>query len=144
MRARVVADFFFFFKQKTAYEWRISDWSSDVCSSDLDAKTVMLRRYPQAGDLAGDFTRAEADIEWLMAMVSSLRRIRRELGVPPSKTISLLLQDGNADDGARAERFASQLKFLNRIERIETLSGDPPPAAAGIVGELKLDRKSVV
>src|SRR3546814_7085113 len=27
---------FFFFKQKTAYEVRISDWSSDVCSSDLD------------------------------------------------------------------------------------------------------------
>src|SRR3546814_7661294 len=29
--------FFFFFKQKTAYEMRISDWSSDVCSSDLAA-----------------------------------------------------------------------------------------------------------
>src|SRR3546814_4711358 len=28
--------FFFFFKQKTAYEMRISDWSSDVCSSDLE------------------------------------------------------------------------------------------------------------
>src|SRR3546814_4144871 len=27
--------FFFFFKQKTAYDMRISDWSSDVCSSDL-------------------------------------------------------------------------------------------------------------
>src|SRR3546814_946135 len=31
----------FFFKQKTAYEMRISDWSSDVCSSDL----IMLPRY---------------------------------------------------------------------------------------------------
>src|SRR3546814_2175199 len=30
--------FFFFFKQKTAYEMRISDWSSDVCSSDLKLK----------------------------------------------------------------------------------------------------------
>src|SRR3546814_2934450 len=29
--------FIFFFKQKTAYEMRISDWSSDVCSSDLEA-----------------------------------------------------------------------------------------------------------
>src|SRR3546814_948140 len=29
--------FFFFFKQKTAYEMRISDWSSDVCSSDVHA-----------------------------------------------------------------------------------------------------------
>src|SRR3546814_9402514 len=30
-----VCSIFFFFKQKTAYEMRISDWSSDVCSSDL-------------------------------------------------------------------------------------------------------------
>src|SRR3546814_2196284 len=31
---------FFFFKQKTAYEMRISDWSSDVCSSDLEAASI--------------------------------------------------------------------------------------------------------
>src|SRR3546814_5292005 len=36
LRARLSSLFwFFFFKQKTAYEMRISDWSSDVCSSDL-------------------------------------------------------------------------------------------------------------
>src|SRR3546814_3583567 len=38
---------FFFFKQKTAYVWRISDWISDVCSSDLviaeDLSTMQLR-----------------------------------------------------------------------------------------------------
>src|SRR3546814_1354113 len=32
---------FFFFKQKTAYEMRISDWSSDVCSSDLAASRTL-------------------------------------------------------------------------------------------------------
>src|SRR3546814_9624025 len=32
----------FFFKQKTAYEMRISDWSSDVCSSDLGQRSVAL------------------------------------------------------------------------------------------------------
>src|SRR3546814_5000643 len=34
----ILCDVFFFFKQKTAYEMRISDWSSDVCSSDLAAR----------------------------------------------------------------------------------------------------------
>jgi len=34
--------FFFFFKQKTAYEIQIRDWSSDVCSSDLEAVTMTL------------------------------------------------------------------------------------------------------
>src|SRR3546814_7205517 len=33
---------FFFFKQKTAYEMRISDWSSDVCSSDLDGPVALM------------------------------------------------------------------------------------------------------
>src|SRR3546814_2243996 len=44
---------FFFFKQKTAYEMRISDWSSDVCSSDLNVagatvvnRTVMQEARP--------------------------------------------------------------------------------------------------
>src|SRR3546814_2405155 len=35
LRFQIIFIFFFFFKQKTAYEMRISDWSSDVCSSDL-------------------------------------------------------------------------------------------------------------
>src|SRR3546814_3118340 len=34
----MLAYYFFFFKQKTAYEMRISDWTSDVCSSDLEAE----------------------------------------------------------------------------------------------------------
>src|SRR3546814_10000822 len=41
--------FVFFFKQKTAYEMRISDWSSDVCSSDLE-----LQRHEEAAGGDGD------------------------------------------------------------------------------------------
>src|SRR3546814_2970060 len=37
---------FFFFKQKTAYEMRISDWSSDVCSSDLAYDPAFPRSTP--------------------------------------------------------------------------------------------------
>src|SRR3546814_3145249 len=41
----------FFFKQKTAYEMRISDWSSDVCSSDLFAQGAFHPRVVVAGAL---------------------------------------------------------------------------------------------
>src|SRR3546814_19553193 len=37
--------FVFFFKQKTAYEMRISDWSSDVCSSDLETPPSGMARH---------------------------------------------------------------------------------------------------
>src|SRR3546814_1155254 len=61
--------FFFFFKQKTAYEMRISDWSSDVCSSDLPrsgAPTIqveMTRHTPtqDSRTLVRSFTGKKAD-----------------------------------------------------------------------------------
>src|SRR3546814_18107697 len=40
---------FFFFKQKTAYEMRISDWSSDVCSSDLSSTSFSSSTPSTAG-----------------------------------------------------------------------------------------------
>src|SRR3546814_9007130 len=47
--------FVFFFKQKTAYEMRISDWSSDVCSSDLLAEDAVIvhRDEPHVRPLGG-------------------------------------------------------------------------------------------
>src|SRR3546814_8088574 len=50
--AVVFSFFFFFFKQKTAYEMRISDWSSDVCSSDLSAVQI-----PREFDIGKGFFR---------------------------------------------------------------------------------------
>src|SRR3546814_17908624 len=44
----------FFFKQKTAYEMRISDWSSDVCSSDLHGRGERRRQQRQRGDQPND------------------------------------------------------------------------------------------
>src|SRR3546814_3021443 len=47
--------FVFFFKQKTAYEMRISDWSSDVCSSDLaivDETQCRVDHFLHVGDVA--------------------------------------------------------------------------------------------
>src|SRR3546814_5373917 len=50
---------FFVFKQKTAYEMRISDWSSDVCSSDLVARVqAQLQDLGGAGLLVGGFSGA--------------------------------------------------------------------------------------
>src|SRR3546814_5711674 len=50
-----VCAFFFFFKQKTAYEMRISDWSSDVCSSDLPI-AAPLPMIPQSLLVSGAIT----------------------------------------------------------------------------------------
>src|SRR3546814_12464511 len=53
---------FFFFKQKTAYEMRISDWSSDVCSSDLVTSSLLA-----------DYRRTEEQEQALQAKVEQLK-----------------------------------------------------------------------
>src|SRR3546814_12495841 len=78
---------FFFFKQKTAYEMRISDWSSDVCSSDLmvvnhpwigvreDHRLLHVFRCLANGALAGvSATQDHADPLHLVEYAPTLRR----------------------------------------------------------------------
>src|SRR3546814_1658667 len=69
----IVFFFVFFFKQKTAYEMRISDWSSDVCSSDLAAGGADLRRLASDADRA----RARARLADRAGHAGLLRRRRR-------------------------------------------------------------------
>ncbi|MGE8211717.1 MAG: valine--tRNA ligase [Stenotrophomonas rhizophila] len=106
----------------------------------LGEDTLSLRPYPTADEFAGDFARAEADVEWLKGMVNALRRVRSELNVPPAKQVTLLLQGGTADDRTRVARFTASLSFLLKLARIDWLAdaADTPPSAAAIVGELKL------
>src|SRR3546814_6918215 len=62
--------FVFFFKQKTAYEMRISDWSSDVCSSDLKRTCAIADRR----DLDRKSGRSKADgpiLIWRRLLLSS-------------------------------------------------------------------------
>src|SRR3546814_10131738 len=63
-----VAGCFFFCKQKTAYDMRISDWSSDVCSSDLTAR----RPIPSAADIE------PAAVEGVDVGLSEAARIARQ------------------------------------------------------------------
>src|SRR3546814_3568395 len=58
--------YFFFFKQKTAYELRISDWSSDVCSSDLHEFELFLMGK-DAHDRANKLAECLPEAEFVVA-----------------------------------------------------------------------------
>ena len=107
----------------------------------IEGDSIMVQPYPEPGDLdTSGFAGAAADIEWLKAVVSALRRVRSELNVAPSRKVPLLVSGGDAQDHARVARFSSSLAFLNRLERIDTLAdpGAAPAAAAAVVGDLTL------
>src|SRR3546814_5967076 len=95
--------FFFFFKQKTAYVMRISDWSSDVCSSDLLAEVVYVDGFGNAMTGLDAAALAEADV--LVAGGRSLRHARVFSAVPPgaafwyensSGLVEIAVNQGNA------------------------------------------------
>src|SRR3546814_20058886 len=84
----VVCLVFFFFKQKTAYEMRISDWSSDVCSSDLGVALeqrllAKLRRDPHGRQPEGGFAGVGAgQIDLAAGRVHDQQPVRPQVAAP--------------------------------------------------------------
>src|SRR5881628_270952 len=69
---------FFFFKQKTAYEMSVSDWSSDVCSSDLVSPFVVKHAsgapaYALRVEYGGKVITYSGDTEWTESLIEAAR-----------------------------------------------------------------------
>src|SRR3546814_1827361 len=106
----------FFFKQKTAYEMRISDWSSDVCSSDLLAQEAVA-----LGDRVDDAAVGEDQVDVGERQGLPLRvEGRVQSGVPPGiHALRVLAGDLGTllgrQFGIRSEEHTSELQSLMRI-----------------------------
>src|SRR3546814_9120441 len=126
--------FFFFFKQKTAYEMRISDWSSDVCSSDLvEIDHRLPRRHAAGVEPLWAIRAADRGVEAVDHPVIELVRSvdDRQVGVPAAADLALQAdRAGDVLDLAgdlrqesvgiirheiRSEEHTSELQSLMRI-----------------------------
>src|SRR3546814_7414713 len=103
--------FFFFFKQKTAYEMRISDWSSDVCSSDLRAANGA--RVPQLR-AAGALRPAVGRTGLAHGRCAPQAPPRRGHRFPPDARVPHRRQPA-PDRLERSEEHTSELQSLMRI-----------------------------
>src|SRR3546814_3649685 len=113
--------FVFFFKQKTAYEMRISDWSSDVCSSDLayDAK-YGIRDYRGGGRSSARETAARVAAGAVARLVIPEVQIHAwvaEIGGDAIDPANFDLEeiDRNPFFCPRSEEHTSELQSLMRI-----------------------------
>src|SRR3546814_18991286 len=101
---------FVVFKQKTAYELRISDWSSDVCSSDL-AETLGLA----AGDVVIGYIGSFYDYEGIDDLIAAMPA----LVVAQPKARLLLVGGGPMEAALKAQAAASsaasQIHFVGRV-----------------------------
>src|SRR3546814_5611571 len=119
MIADLVLCIFFFFKQKTAYEMRISDWSSDVCSSDLNLAHAFAACGPtDKGRLRADATPNLGIVDAYNDMLSAhqpfetypalIREAARALGATAQVAGGVRLM-------RRSEEHTSELQSLMRI-----------------------------
>src|SRR3546814_1198062 len=121
--------FVFFFKQKTAYEMRISDWSSDVCSSDLWSVLQGFQRGTE------EFFRRRARRRKAVPQRHGGRRdgkrmpCRGSTAAPrPTRGDGMMTQAfdrvvaaiGRRGIGARSEEHTSELQSLMRISYADT------------------------
>src|SRR3546814_4633138 len=123
---------FFFFKQKTAYELRISDWSSDVCSSDLRRaldhvhhQDVALAAHGHVLEEAGLVQRADRLPD--VGLVDAVAALDRQVGEHGARADALQAVDADVADGeaavgsdsrrerVRSEEHTSELQSLMRI-----------------------------
>src|SRR3546814_6217470 len=107
------------FKQKTAYEMRISDWSSDVCSSDLNlVKPELPERpvgYRPVSDLEGELAAAQAYEKEKARLEAVIAQAGEEPAVPVAPNVDVADLEGRAEAARSAKQAqASRLAELDR------------------------------
>src|SRR3546814_8620152 len=109
--------FCFSFKQKTAYEMRISDWSSDVCSSDLLLFAVLDRIVSEAGRSMSSFIGAdEAKIAMWQSQVNVVRQALADRQANTHLKVNAIMQIIEKTAFIeRSEEHTSELQSLMRI-----------------------------
>src|SRR3546814_10249733 len=97
--------FFCFFKQKTAYEMRISDWSSDVCSSDLYGRDrdAEIRAFADRRGLSGEIRLPERAERSPVEILGPRAGTMRQMGEDP-RTVRDAGDRGAGAGQAAAER----------------------------------------
>src|SRR3546814_6710672 len=96
---------FFFFKQKTAYEMRISDWSSDVCSSDLLDCYDATCEHP--GGLALACSRAKVEGMFLLGSTKIVGEVNLN-----GMRVSALRDDEGSWEGAQGKLWLDGFTYL--------------------------------
>ncbi len=113
-------------------------WHSIAPKLDITGNSISTQSFPETEEFGIADNQAVANIEWLKALVASIRSIRSEMGISPAKSIPLLWQSANSDDKARLNNLEISLKFLAKIESSTELSGEAPASATALIGDLQI------
>jgi len=108
-------------------------WAKTGENGPARQSVLALASWPRLSGLAD--AEADAEIGWLVALVSEVRSVRSEMNVPGGAKVPLVLVGASATTKARAERHDETLKRLARLDAITFADQAPKGAAQIIVGD---------
>src|SRR3546814_6458362 len=130
--------FFFFFKQKTAYEMRISDWSSDVCSSDLQGHPDRANPVLKGGWASRNTIRLHVISTADPAAFTNLKAHSRLITLLEQACVD---QRNRAGSSSSSRTTATSRKWwANTWKAAASRSITPPPVSTAIASRPKTPR----
>ncbi|MBX9914021.1 MAG: valine--tRNA ligase [Pseudomonadaceae bacterium] len=114
-------------------------WQRIKAQAGVAGETIMLQPWPVANESRIDAA-AEADIEWVKALMLGLRQIRGEMKISMAKRIDIIVQNANAEDLRRLDDNAPLLSKLAKLESVRILAADEvaPMSATALVGDMQV------
>ncbi|ASI89145.1 valine--tRNA ligase [Vibrio mediterranei] len=105
----------------------------------VEGDTIMLQALPQFEE-ANFNQEALDDIEWVKAFITSIRNLRAEYDIAPSKALDVMLKVADNKDAARLEANKAVLVSLAKLEDIKVLTAgeETPACATALVGKSEL------
>ena len=114
-------------------------WQRIKAQAGVSGETIMLQPWPMANESRIDAA-AEADIEWVKALMLGLRQIRGEMKISMAKRIDIIVQNANSED---LRRLADNEPLLNKLAKLESVrvlaaGEEAPMSATALVGDMQV------
>ncbi|KAA5606976.1 valine--tRNA ligase [Roseospira marina] len=94
---------------------------------------LMAARWPDMPDVSAPD--AEAEMDWLVGLITAIRSVRAEMNVPPAARLALQVKDANATTRARLDTHRALVGTLARVDAIDHVDSAPASGSAQIVVE---------
>ena len=108
-------------------------WAETGKTGPAREKLLILSEWPELAGL--EDPEAQAELDWLVSLISGIRSVRQEMNVPAGAKVKLLVVGAGEETGTRVEANLSALTRLARLETVDYTSDVPRDSAQLVLGE---------
>jgi len=114
-------------------------WQEVKSRQNLAADSIMISEFPTSDEALMDEA-SDQEITWIKDFTLAVRQIRGEMNIPPSKNLTVLLNQTSEFDLHCLDKHQDLLKTMARLDQVNQLTDgqEEPPSATALMGEMKI------